>query len=206
MELGRHDADELVPVAVDFQLSSDDVGCAAKASLPQRVADDDDFCNARVIVVGIEHSTQLRAHAEQRKIRRAHEQDLDTLRFIDLGEVRIYRVDARDRFEELRSVAIVVQLRRGHADVVGPGCDEVSRHSHETVGLRKRQGPEDDAIDDGKHRRVRADAQGESRHGHSGEPRMFTERSPREPHVLKQEFHEPKRFKKRTKAMLNAEC
>ena len=112
---------------------------------------------------GAEHAAELRLHAEQREVRRAHQQDLDALRLVDLGEIRVDGIDAGDVLEEVGSIAIRVELGRRQADVLTAEAGHVGRHPHETVGLRKRQRPEDDGVDDGKHRRVGPDAEGERR-------------------------------------------
>ena len=44
-----------------------------------------------------------------------------------------------------------------------PEADDVGGDAHETIGAGKRQGLEDDGVHDGKHGRVRADAERERR-------------------------------------------
>ena len=59
-EAGRQDADDGVPIVVDAQLAAQDVGSAAKAAPPDRVAQHDDFGDAALLVGRTEQPSELR--------------------------------------------------------------------------------------------------------------------------------------------------
>ena len=200
LEFRRHHADDLEPVAVDAQLASDRVGATAEPALPHAVAQHDHFGNPRRIILRHpKDPAELRLRAEEREVRRADEQDLDTLRLVDLGEVRVDRIDAGDLLEEIGSIAIVVELGSRHADVPAPEPDDVRGDAHETVGAGKRQRFEDDGVHDRKHGRVRADAERERRDRYGGEGAVLAQRAERESKVVK---HGAAMIKNRS----NAQC
>ena len=97
-----------------------------------------DAVTGRVVLFVAEHSPYLRLHAEERKVRGAHEQHLYAFGLVDLGDIRVYRIDARYLHEEVRLLAIRVELRRRHADVASTKSGEVGGHSYQTIGIRKR--------------------------------------------------------------------
>ena len=200
LEFRRHHADDLEPVAVDAQLASDRVGTTAEPALPHAVAQHDNLGNPRRIILRHpKHPAELRLRAEEREVRRADEQELDTLRLVDLGEVRVDRIDAGNLLEEIGAIAIVVELRRRDSDVPAPEADDVGGDAHETVGAGKRQGLEDDGVHDRKHGRVGADAEREGCDSDGGEAAVLAQRAQRESQIVE---HGEAMIKNRS----NAEC
>ena len=109
---------------------------------------------------------------------------------IDLREVGVDRVQAGNAFEEIGAVAIVEQLRRGHADVDRAERGEIGRHADEPFGLRKGKRPQDDRVDHREDRAGRADTEREREQRHDGESRLLAEAADRKPDILKDVLHD----------------
>ena len=141
---------------------------------PQAVSEHDDRACPFDRVVIVEESPDGRLHAQQAEQRRRHDRAWHPR-----------GVFAADR--EPEAVAerrcVLDRLRGRHPGITREVAEKRSRprrrgaarmllgHTHELLGLGVRQRPEQDAVDDRKHGRVRANAQPE-RKQHSGTERL----------------------------------
>ena len=114
-------------------------------------------------------TSELRRGAEQLKVVGAGHQHLDPLGPIAADERRADRPQRGDAFEDAGAVAQIVELGLRDADVAAAGRARVRRDAHEPIGIRKRQRTDQDRVDDGEDRDVRADAERERQNRDRGE-------------------------------------
>jgi hypothetical protein len=187
---GRHDADDLIRLAVQLDRRSHRRRLAREEARPKTVRDDDDVLVSRLVVVALDRSTRLRRHAEHMEpVAR------DALTRHTLGvaaRARQIRAEIRldgDRLEAARLVAIVTEAggRNGRFHAVERRIEVLDRHEHPGVAVG--QGPQQNRIYDAEDGRVRADAE-RQRDEHDGrEDRTLSESPEAVGDVAKQSVH-----------------
>jgi hypothetical protein len=164
-EVRRRDADDRERHAFDRQRTADRVGRAAEPPLPEVVTDDRDGAigaAAASIVSLRECPAQDRGHAEHVEETPACPHAVD-----ELGRPDLRQVEAGGPPDE-RAVEEPLVLPDLFPDRVGPGRPGLAAQSEDDEPLRFLHGqrPQHEAVEDGKDRRVRPDAErkGEDRH------------------------------------------
>jgi hypothetical protein len=156
--VGRQDPDDGVRHAVDAERLPDDVSVAAKARVPQPLANHDDARAVRLVFLGREAAAKCGAEPQNgREVVRDHEA------VGAVGAGRISQVDARrrkerHRVEPARTLAPGMKVRVIDASEVEVPRRRTLVEVHEAVRLPEREGPEEEAVDDREHGSVRRDA------------------------------------------------
>ena len=183
-ETRRHDADDRDGTAVDLDGPPDDGRIAAEAALPEAVAEDHDLIVPVGTFVGREGAAEHRRDAEGREEARHDELRDELLRPAVAGEVDPVVVETGHRRERRFPLLPPAVVERGD-DVLAAGTlRALFPDRHETGRLLEGQTLDEHGVDDREDRRVRADAQGESRDRDGGEAGVFAERAGREAEVL----------------------
>ena len=170
-ELLRHHADHFVRVVVHGERAAQNIRRPAEAALPQTVADEE-HANALVVLLGREHATDSRAHAQHApEIGRGLARP-DLVGRTVAGQRRVLRLRRRDVAED-RVAAPPLQHFRGGGEVlrnavaaqIVPDHDELVRG-----GVRQRT--EQDGVEGAEHRGHAADAERQRGDGHGREPQI----------------------------------
>ena len=124
--------------------------------MPQAVADDRALGEAFARIAGIEDAPQLRIGVEQREEICAYGIGFDAPRLLAAGDVGVDRPNRRDVIEDagVQLHVLEFRLRDANVDEIEPG--HVHFDGDQLVGMGERERPEQDGIDHGEQRRVRA--------------------------------------------------
>ena len=136
---------------------------------------------------GVEAAPQLRLHAEQREVARRDDEQADTLRGRETGEIVVVEPRRRDVLEDARALEIL-PFRRRHADALRADAQEVVLDPHQLLGMGIRQRMEQCRVDDAEDRRGRSDAQRDSENRDRRKCWRLAQHAEREAHVLQQAF------------------
>jgi hypothetical protein len=179
------DADDGERHPLDGEALADDVGSSAKAPLPEAVADHGDRtvgAAASPVVRRLQGASENRGDAQHLEILAA---DPDTIHQIGLSALR--QVEPRGgpgegAVEGLRAVA------NRFPDGIGPGRPGRAHRSladhHEPLRFRHRQRSEQQAVEDGEYRRVRANPQRQRQNRNSGGDWRSLQRTERVPDIV----------------------
>ena len=181
-EARRHDAGDLVGVAVDLDGAADNSGVGGVAARPQGVAENDDVRTVAHVLGGGERPSHHCSHAERREQVRRDACRGHALRVAVAGEVHLPLTPGGDLAERLSPPPVVDDLAGRH-----PGLVErrpLAPDHHRPVGLAPRQRPQEDGVDDAEDGRVRADAEGQRQDRDGGERRVPAERTGAKANVL----------------------
>jgi hypothetical protein len=179
-EAARHHADHGDRPRVEVELLADELRVAAEPALPDLVAEDDDLWIAGLILLVVEPAAERGAHAEQRRQRAGRVGYLDADRPIATGERRRALSPGRDRRARLAAPLQILEASQRHAEVrQAQLAGDLAVHTHQLLGLRVRQRPQDDGVDDAEDRRGGADAEGERDDEDRGQPRRLAHHAER---------------------------
>ena len=170
-EAFRHHADHLPFLAVDAQVTADDVGVGVEAVAPQCVAEHDDLVIADLRFVLGEGPAQRRTDAEGRKKRRSGAQGLQALRSGFGREIETGPGVERDVGQGRDTVATVDVVRNGHAGALRAGLHVTVAEVDQAGIVAIRQGLEEKPVDQTEDERVRTDAERQGQHDRSRESR-----------------------------------
>ncbi len=165
-ERRRHDADDLVRLAVEDQPAAQDRRVAVELLLPERVREDDDFRAARRVLRVRVPAAELRRHAEHVVQRRGGREAGYRLRRPQAGHDERSAGESADGGEYLVArLPVPILWIRGRA-----GVARRLRivNGHQFVRIGKRQGGQQHAVENAEHGRRDADPEGE---GHDREDR-----------------------------------
>ena len=185
-ERRRRDADDRGVHPVQRQTAADDRRVAAEPSLPQSFADHRHSRAAGAVVAVDERSAAQRLQTEQRKHRRRERSAGELLRIALARERDRHEPERAHRLEGARLFLPrqVIQHRGGERRqvqlVVAFG------DPHETIGVRERQRPQHDRVDDAEDRRVRADAERDREDDGESEERRLPQQTDRVPNIVQQ--------------------
>ena len=176
LELGAHDADDDVRDVVEEQLPPDDRGIAAKAALPEAVADDGDTLAAGPILVGGEDAPEHRLALQHGEEGRRHPARRDALRLSPPVEDGAVTGDSGNGFKHLvggrpRGVGARPNRVTGKA-----GSGVLFEEQHEAIRGGKRQRPKQDGVEQAEHRGRAANGDTEREDGGEREARRSHER------------------------------
>ena len=187
LKSGRHDADDAVRVGIELHDAAEDMRIAAERAPPEPVADDNLFIEARRRIRGIEGGAELRFHSEQREVVRRDDQQSDTLRPRETGEIVVVEPGRRDILEDTGPLEIL-PFRRRHADVLRAHAKQIVLDSYELFGVRKRQRVQQRGVDNTENGRRRADSEGDRENGDRSEGRRTAQHAKPDAHVLTEAF------------------
>src|ERR1700684_4075955 len=86
-EIGRENADTVVEVVVETKSAAENGGVRAEGTAPQAIADDSGSGESEGVVLSSEQAADLRLCAQERKVIRADDEQLEALRLLGAGEV-----------------------------------------------------------------------------------------------------------------------
>ena len=187
-ERRRRDADDRDWDVVDQQRLANNIRRAAKPTPPECVADHPDRSAARPIVIVRQHASQRGADAQRPE---------ETAARVDSAAAPCRRPHRRREplplpgeraGDERRSLAerlphLVVPAGARLESLV---VREIGRDPHQLIGSRDRKGAKEDAVDDRKHRGVRADRDGERQDGDGREETRRQQRAEGESKILEE--------------------
>ncbi len=162
---GRHDAEDLVEVAIQPNALADGFGIAAKFAVPEAVAENDRVDEAGDFVLLREDPAERGLHTEHGEVVGAGGEDFDAFGAFHAGEVRGDGPDDGDVLKDAGAIAVVPKLRDGHANVLGVGATQIVEHAHELGGMWEGKRAQQDSVNNTERSNIRADAkrQGEDR-------------------------------------------
>ena len=157
-----------VSLAVEHECVPDDAGVGAEPAAPVVFADHGDACRPEPILVRTERAPENRRHREGlEEVGRDHLSG-QRFRLTAARQCEAVRAPACQLFELADLASKVLEV--GERERVLWRVNARPVHGHEAVGIRERQGTEDDAIDDAEYGRGRANAQRQRQHRGQGEP------------------------------------
>jgi hypothetical protein len=127
-------------------------------ALPDAVAEERNFFGADLVVVGSEVAAEDRRDAEQLGEIGGHAHAGNSLREITLAEIEEEKPERRDVAVGLTLLFPTQEVEWGGFEPRKARQPLLLEH-HETIGLSKRQGPEQHTVHDTEHRGRGADAQ-----------------------------------------------
>ena len=173
----------------DADAPADDGGIRPERRRPERVAEHDHRRGALSCIAGLDEAAGDRLHAERLEQSGARLERRREERIAVGGHRRREVPERRHRLDAL--------LPRRQIDVVADG-DELLRDARaivamteddEIVGVRIRQRPQQDGLDDGEDRGVGADAQRQRQNGGDREERLSAEQTNTVPQVVEHAHH-----------------
>ena len=186
----RHHAHDRERPSVHRGGRSDRRRRSAEPALPESMRQHHDRLATQGEFVRIERASDRRCHAEDLEEVRAHHLSDDELRFASSRERESGADVARHALECPRARPIVVEVQRGEPHRVARRIGRVHvEHEEEAVGVRIRQRPEQDGIDDAEHQRRDADAERQGKRGRQREAGGAEERPDGEAKILEHAFH-----------------
>jgi hypothetical protein len=186
----RHDADHGLRPAVQLDGLADDRLIAAKAALPEVVAENHD-CRLRVAILRVsEGAADERRHAEDRKKRRLDGLRHDLLRVASTGQVRAQVDHGGHRVERRAALTPPYEVGRTHRVVLAWPVRAFFPERHDAMGLAERKTLEQHGVHDREDRRVGADAKCEGEYRDGGETRRAHAHPEGVANVLKQRVHQ----------------
>ena len=188
LERRRHDPDDPVGHVVHRHRAADDTGVRSEAAPPQAVAQQDHVPLIRTVFGCGESPPERGRDAEHREVVPAHPHRAQPLRVASRDERRIPGSNRRHLRERAAAVAQIV--KRGVADVAGDPSASRSPIITSRSGIRVRQRPEEDGVDDAEDGGVGADAERQRHERREREPGSPRERAHRVAQVLEQRFGE----------------
>ena len=137
----------------------------------------------RLIVGVLQHATDRRPGADQRKQAAGDDDAVEALGFTLTGEVERRRVIGANRIEDPAAIAEVDVLRARDHDVLQMDRRQVAPDDHETirVGIGKRT--QHDRVDDAEDGGGRADGERQRRHDGRREERVLSQPADRIPKI-----------------------
>ena len=163
----RHDADDHVRAVVEANGASDHGRIGREALHEEAVTQHDDAVAARAVLVGAQHATVQRRHAEQLEEPARDPAGQHALGLRPVGDVQVGVVDGGQVREHVgRRGAPVDEV--AHRDIAGLIAPELG-DKRDPLGFGKRQRPQHDRVDHAEDGRGRADAQRDGQHGGGGE-------------------------------------
>jgi hypothetical protein len=181
-EVRRHHADDFVGLAVERDPAADDRGVTGKVTGPEAVGEHRDAASAGLVLVVAEPASVDRVDAEHVDERRRRLRGGDPHRLAGTGhhEGRLGR--PADRGEHLVACLPVDELRVGRRARGARRLRVVDRD--DPVGVRVRQGFEEDAVEDVEDGGGHADAKGEGDDRQQADERSSQAGADRVPDVL----------------------
>ena len=163
-EVGRHDPDDRVGLAVQEDVGTEDVRIRSEAPLPQAVTDEGDLVPTLDLLLLHEASAQCRLHTQDSEPVPAQPPALRSLGSVTLGQVE--GSAARDgHLHRLASLAEVDKIRNRKRDPHPPTLGVRGVHGLKLMRVRVRKRPEHEYVDgrkDGGHG-ADADSEGQDR-------------------------------------------
>ena len=129
-----------------------------------------------------EGATELGCHPEGVERAPADEHAVDELRFTTPREVELC-VEGRPGERAFEPVGMALDLLPDRIRPGGLSRLAIGDEHRQPLGLLHRQGAQEQAVDDGEDRRVRADAERQRQHDHHGEAAVPDERPERIPDI-----------------------
>src|SRR5207245_7028352 len=112
IETRTHHTNDRVALMVNGNELTDDIRVAAKAPLPQVVADDGNFVFSRLFFIGGKDSSEHRLRSQQRKEVRSSLHAADAFGIALLGKIREPGSKCSDLLERLPLAAPIKKVRR----------------------------------------------------------------------------------------------
>jgi hypothetical protein len=168
----RGDADDLVRTPVQADGASDERRIAAVARLPQFVADDDPRVRAFLHIVVVERPPARDLdpeQGEQRRRRANRPQPLGRRAFV--RQVEVLEMIKRALLERLHALAAIDVVGHGQRRLLQPELRVRVPDQHQPVTVGIGQFLEEHGVDQGEHRRVRANRDRHRADGDEGEQR-----------------------------------
>ena len=150
--------------AIELHHPACDSVVGAKLSLPQSVAQQDDFFAAGSVLVGSEISAAHRLDAQRGQERGGDARGADPLRLVATRQVvGGISEEGRDMRERVAPCVQVIKIPAGKLPPVLPF------NKHQPFRISERQRAEQHRVEHVEHGGVRPDAQRQREHGHDGE-------------------------------------
>src|SRR6201987_1353996 len=174
LKSGWKHADEGMRLRIENNRFAQPIPGAAKAALPERVADHGDGRPTRTVFFGQKSAARHRDDSEKRQKPGSDASRDETHRFTCAGECEVREIG---RFQGLEGAALippvfVVQIggRSDRRELRVAFDDE-----KDTRGITKWERPEQDSVDDSKDRSVRADTESERQNRNNRKARILQE-------------------------------
>ncbi len=187
VEIGGHDADHFVRLAVERDRTADQAGIAREAARPQAVREHDDLASVRLVLRFGEPAAERRLHLEHVHQRRGRPDGLHLNRIPLPREHEPRRRRSADGGEHLVPVLPVRVFRKRRRTGVARRLRVVDHD--ELFGLGIRQRLEKDVVEDAEYRRRHADAERERDNGKDADERTADARAHGVPKVLDESRH-----------------
>ena len=170
LKVTRHHSDYHIGLAVQQDFGSQHVRIAVQAVLPERIADHS-YLFFLVVLLLREDSAHERLDPESREHSARKPRSIHLCRVADTGQfITILRIPAQ-ALETARVAAVGLNIRSGHpslAIAAHVGAFENIRNLHQSLGMRKRQGPQQHTFDNGEDGCRCPDAERKHQHGRRG--------------------------------------
>ena len=160
---GRHHAHDRGGLAADTDAAPDDPGIAAKAGVPEPVADDRHRRPTGRELFTRESASELRRHADHGEQIVEQQCREDALRNVATGDVAVPQIERRGRPEGAQALDVRVLGRRQHLDVASVVRDsrKPDADGDEAIGIGVREGVQHEALHQAVDQAVGADRQAE---------------------------------------------
>jgi hypothetical protein len=160
--LGHSGHDQRVAVQCDGL--ADDRGVAAIEAGPEPVAEDGDWRFAGLVVLGLQHTAELRPCAQHLEQVGGRSQNVDAVRLVEAGEVHGGALRDGDIIERLALRADVVELPGGRPVEHDADAGRPKPEHGEAVGVGERQRTQQQRVHYAEYGGVGADADGQGKH------------------------------------------
>lgn len=177
LRLHRQHADNRVDHLVEMDRLADDLHVAAEALAPQVVAEQDDGCALRRVVVGGEQASEHRLDTQHGRVFVGHFRALDALGAPVVGHVERGALVRRDPVEQPRVGAPAVKVGIGDARLVEVPARGGLVDVDELMRVVDLQRPEEEPVDQAEDRHVGGHAEREHRQGEAGAQLLARERA-----------------------------
>src|SRR5262245_25496458 len=189
VEPRRHDADHRALAAVDLDLLTDETRIAGECALPDFVRQHDDERSTGPRLRTVERPSPHRGDAERLE-QISRRLDGDNLAGTIRGrQVRLAGRKRANRGERLHALLKVEEFRRRNPELIESKLRKLTRDVDQPAWLRIAERSEDDPVDDGEDRRVRADPECEGHDRDDSKSRRPKEIANRVAHIANETVH-----------------
>ena len=187
-EIGRHDADNGVTVFIHANAPAQNMRVAAELALPQPIADHHGLGETGRLIARPIKTSQSGLSAQDIEIIEAGAEHFDALGMIAAAKRGADWPDDADVVENAGSIAQILELRNGQADVLHARAAQIVKDSHQAFRMLEWKRAQEHGIDHGKDGDVRADAERQRKHRDRGESGSFQKSSPGKVGILHRLF------------------